>query len=155
MDNEYDIEEPTSALDSDIDMGVEVVDDKDLDTTPDNVVDTVQRLRLSMLLNKAPLDKDEMSLMNDLTRTAQTQQRINVENKQAESDSEIAKSLAEMVTSGISLKQSASNEKDITPPAMDTTELDAIEVKPELITTQQEEISLDEIMAAEDLKSDN
>ena len=155
MDNEYDIEEPTSALDSDIDMGVEVVEDKDLDTTPDNVVDTVQRLRLSMLLNKAPLDKDEMSLMNDLTRTAQTQQRINVENKQAESDSEIAKSLAEMVTSGISLKQSASNEKDITPPAMDTTELDAIEVKPELITTQQEEISLDEIMAAEDLKSDN
>lgn len=155
MDNEYDIEEPTSALDSDIDMGVEVVEDKDLDTTPDNVVDTVQRLRLSMLLNKQPLDKDEMSLMNDLTRTAQTQQRINVENKQAESDSEIAKSLAEMVTSGISLKQSSSNEKDITPPAMDTTELDAIEVKPELITTQQEEISLDEIMAAEDLKSDN
>lgn len=155
MDTEYDIEEPTSALDSDIDMGVEVVEDKDLDTTPDNVVDTVQRLRLSMLLNKAPLDKDEMSLMNDLTRTAQTQQRINVENKQAESDSEIAKSLAEMVTSGISLKQNASNEKDITPPTMDTTELDIIEVKPELITTQQDEISIDEIMAAEDLKSDN
>lgn len=155
MDNEYDIEEPTSALDSDIDMGVEVVEDKDLDTAPDNVVDTVQRLRLSMLLNKQPLDKDEMSLMNDLTRTAQTQQRINVENKQAESDSEIAKSLAEMVTSGISLKRDERNEKDITPPSMDTTELDAIEVKPELITTQQEEISIDEIMAAEDLKSDN
>lgn len=156
-EHEYDIEEPTAGIDtSSIDMGEAVVETKDIDVTPDSVVDAIQRRRMSILMNGAPIDKDELSLMNDLGKTAQTQQRINVENKAVESDSEIAKSLAQMVTSGISLKHApVANEKDVTPVTMDTSLLDGIEVKDELITDYQEEISLDDIMAADDLVSDN
>lgn len=126
---------------------------ENVNVDPDNVVDIVQRTRLAQLLNRSPLDKDELRLMDDLAKTSLTQKRIQADKESSDASGELAKALGNVLISGITLAKEPTEETvEKVLPALESEEIDKFEISPELITDKQEDISLEEIMKAPDLK---
>lgn len=124
-----------------------------VDVEADNVIDIVQRTRMSQLLNGAPLDKDEMALMRDLNSDAFKQKRIVADEKTADASGELAKALGQMLVSGVTLaKDPAETTEEKVLPDLEGEVIDKFKISDELITDKQEDISLETIMKAPDLK---
>ena len=71
-----------------------MTDIKELDTSPDNVVELVQAKRLEMLLDDtSDIDKTRLELMRDLAKTATDTNRIQADKTAADSNAELARAL--------------------------------------------------------------
>lgn len=133
----------------------------DLDVTPDNVIDIVQKQRMALLLTKAPLDKTELKLMDDMAKTSISQKRLSADEKAAESDSALASALAKLIVEEKNPNRLADDEVDKSAPveAPDCSDLDSqldnFEFEDGEFNTELENIELETVMAAPALKTDD
>lgn len=132
----------------------------DMDVTPDNVIDVVQKQRMAMLLSKSPLDKTELKLMDDMAKTSISQKRLSADEKSADSDAALAGALAQLIVDNNNPNRLADSDIDTsqdikTPDTSDLdSQLDNFTFEEGEFGTELENVALEDVMAAPALKED-
>lgn len=156
--NEIEDEELDDMLTSEPDHEAEI-NAADLDVSPDNVIDVVQKQRMAMLLSKSPLDKVELKLMDDMAKTSISQKRLDADADAANSDAALAAALAQVLLEGKNPNVVSETEAVTLPDNLPDTssldsQLDGFEFDDAEFGTDLEAIDLEEVMAAPALKTD-
>lgn len=130
------------------------IDPTTLDVTPETINTIVQQRKLATLLAGSPVDRDELALCDSLTNVAQKQQRMEVDKNAGNSNAELAKVLAEVITSTTgALKKEVTEEeqKDVKmPEAPEIPESDEqLVITDQLLNAENETIELNDIMKKE------